>query len=122
MRKNYLAGIIALMILILAAVPAMGEISAKNTEANGKITETVWVDDSGNPAAGPEGYARVKYSYKGMKPLSSIMTQKDFHTKSAADITASGPQRTAVETLRKLNSWMRRATGWKTGRGMPWWS
>ena len=52
MRKNYLAGIIALMILILAAVPAMGEISAKNTEANGKITETVWVDDSGNPAAG----------------------------------------------------------------------
>ena len=64
MRKNYLAGIIALMILILAAVPAMGEISAKNTEANGKITETVWVDDSGNPAAGPEGYARVKYSYK----------------------------------------------------------
>ena len=64
MRKNYLAGVIVFMILILAAFPALGEISAKNTETNGKITETVWVDDSGNPAAGPEGYARVRYTYK----------------------------------------------------------
>ena len=64
MKKNYLAGIIAFMILLLAAIPAVGEISARNTEENGKITETVWVDDSGNPAAGPEGYARVRYTYK----------------------------------------------------------
>ena len=64
MRKNYLAGVIVFMMLILAAFPALGEISAKNTETNGKITETVWVDENGNPAAGPEGYACVRYSYK----------------------------------------------------------
>ena len=64
MKKNYLTGIIAFVILILTVFPAMGEISARNTEANGKITETVWTDDNGNPAAGPEGYTRVRYSYK----------------------------------------------------------
>ena len=52
------------MILVLAAFPATGEISARNTEENGRITETVWTDDNGNPAAGPEGYARVQYTYK----------------------------------------------------------
>ena len=64
MKKNYLAGIIALIICMLAIIPATGEITARNTEENGKVTETVWLDDNGNPAAGPEGYARVRYTYK----------------------------------------------------------
>ena len=60
MKKNYFAGIIALIICMLAVIPATAEISARNTEENGKVTETVWLDDNGNPAAGPEGYARVR--------------------------------------------------------------
>ena len=64
MKKNYLAGMIALIICMLAVIPAMAEISARNTEENGKVTETVWLDDNGNPAMGPEGYARVRYTYK----------------------------------------------------------
>ena len=64
MKKNYFAGIIALIICMLAVIPATAEISARNTEENGKVTETVWLDDNGNPAAGPEGYARVRYTYK----------------------------------------------------------
>ena len=64
MKKNYLTGITILIICMLAVFPAMGEISARNTEENGKITETVWIDNNGNPAAGPEGYACVRYTNK----------------------------------------------------------
>ena len=63
-KKNYLAGLIAIILCILAAFPAMSEISARNTEENGKITETVWLDDDGNPAPGPDGYARIRYTYR----------------------------------------------------------
>ena len=41
-----------------------GEIKAQNITENGIIKETVWQDENGQPAAGPEGYANVKYSYK----------------------------------------------------------
>ena len=37
MKKNYFAGIIALIICMLAVIPATAEISARNTEENGKL-------------------------------------------------------------------------------------
>ena len=43
---------------------ALGEATPRNNEENGKITETVWEDANGEPAAGPEGYAYVRYTYR----------------------------------------------------------
>ena len=57
------------MIVILCCVLALScgaaEVTAETTEANGKVTQIEWKDDEGRPAAGPEGYAKVRYSYKG---------------------------------------------------------
>ena len=52
------------MLCMLIPLTATGEVTARNTEENGKITETVWEDENGQPAAGPEGYYAVRYSYK----------------------------------------------------------
>ena len=51
--------------MMCLAIPfaATGEVQARNTEEKGKIQETVWADENGTPAAGPEGYASVRYSY-----------------------------------------------------------
>lgn len=48
------------------AIPfsAMGDAIPRNTEENGKLKETVWEDENGQPAAGPEGYYAVRYTYK----------------------------------------------------------
>ena len=50
--------------LCLAAAAVRAEVTAVNTENNGKIIQTVWTDEAGNPVPGPEGYASVQYSYK----------------------------------------------------------
>ena len=55
--------ILAVLIALPAAAPA--DVTREDTENNGRITQTVWKDESGNPAAGPDGYASVRYSYKG---------------------------------------------------------
>jgi hypothetical protein len=65
MKKRFLAGMITLLLCISACIYAVGEVHSENTEANGKIKETVWKDDSGQIAAGPEGYAIIRYTYKG---------------------------------------------------------
>jgi len=63
------AGIItALLILVLgllACTGAAAEAVPVNTEENGRITQTIWTDAEGNLTAGPEGYATVRYTYKG---------------------------------------------------------
>ena len=53
--------------LIILAVPltALGEIKTRDFIENGKIKETVWTDEDGQRVAGPEGYASVRYTYKG---------------------------------------------------------
>ena len=56
MKKRLAALITALVLCLLAPLCASAEVKARNIEKNGKITETVWEDEHGNPAAGPEGY------------------------------------------------------------------
>lgn len=61
--KRILAGITALILGILTPFYAMGDIVSRDTEENGKIKETVWEDENGQSAAGPDGYAAVRYTY-----------------------------------------------------------
>ncbi|MBR3334017.1 MAG: hypothetical protein IKG23_06985 [Clostridia bacterium] len=53
-------------LLLCAAIPfsATADVTARNTEENGKLKETVWVDENGQPAVGPDGYYAVRYTYK----------------------------------------------------------
>jgi len=62
--KRMLAGITALTVCLMISFAALGETTARDTEENGKIKMTEWVDENGEPAAGPEGYATVRYTYK----------------------------------------------------------
>ncbi|MCR5566144.1 MAG: hypothetical protein K6F61_04775 [Clostridiales bacterium] len=63
-EKRLLAGITALVMCMVIPFSALGDVKSRNTEENGKITETAWEDDNGQPAAGPDGYAFVRYTYK----------------------------------------------------------
>ena len=63
--KRLLAGIVTMILCLAISLSATGEIQQHNTENNGKLKETFWTDENGQPAAGPEGYASVKYTYKG---------------------------------------------------------
>ena len=55
--------IMLLLCLIFSSMSA-AEVKSVNLEENGKIKETAWQDENGQQAAGPEGYASVKYTYK----------------------------------------------------------
>ena len=63
-EKRILAGITALVLCMMIPFAAMGDVKPRNTEENGKIRETVWEDENGQPAAGPEGYCSVRYTYR----------------------------------------------------------
>ncbi len=64
MKKNkILAGITAIILCVSIPFAACGEVKSRNIEEKGKIRETVWTDEEGQPAAGPEGYASVRYTY-----------------------------------------------------------
>ena len=54
----------ALVLMLTVPFAAMGDVTSRNTEENGKIKETEWVDENGQPAAGPDGYYAVRYTYK----------------------------------------------------------
>ena len=43
----------------------IAEVKQDITEANGKVTQIEWKDDAGKLVPGPDGYAKVRYSYKG---------------------------------------------------------
>ena len=62
-EKKLLAGITALVLCVMIPLCALGDISARSKEENGKTSETVWEDDNGQPAAGPDGYHSVRYAY-----------------------------------------------------------
>ena len=62
--KRILAGITALVLCLAISFAAIGEVKEKSTEENGKIKETVWEDENGKPAAGPDGYHAVRYTYR----------------------------------------------------------
>ena len=53
------------VICFLLPLCAGAEVKAVSTEKNGKVQQIVWTDEAtGEPAAGPDGYAIVKYSTK----------------------------------------------------------
>lgn len=62
--KMIAAGIAALLLCTAAAAGAGGEARAVDTETNGRITQTDWLDENGQLTEGPEGYATIRYSYK----------------------------------------------------------
>lgn len=62
-EKRLLAGITAIILCLVIPFSALGEIQSRNIEEKGKIKETVWTNESGEPASGPEGYASVHYTY-----------------------------------------------------------
>ena len=63
-RVRRLAAWAAAALLLLApGIRARAEVTADKTESRGRVTEINWRDENGNPAAGPEGYATVRYEY-----------------------------------------------------------
>ena len=60
-----LAALAAALLCLAAWTAGQAELTPVSTEKNGKVSQTVWTDEAGNPSAGPEGYATVRYSYKG---------------------------------------------------------
>ena len=60
----------ALAVAALLLIPSAGslaEVTAEKTEIRGKVTEIIWKDENGTVAAGPEGYAMVRYAYSGQE-------------------------------------------------------
>lgn len=84
-RKRLMTGITALFLCVTICAFALGEVHSENTEANGKIKDTVWKDDGGQVTEGPEGYAIVRYTYKG-----SETTEMYFDTEGQPFETAGG--------------------------------
>ena len=53
--------------IVLLAAPMGGNaagITEEKTDSNGRVTSVTWRDGNGQPAAGPEGYAEIRYEYK----------------------------------------------------------
>ena len=62
-ERRFLAGITAVILCLLIPLNALGDIKPRDIQENGIVRETVWEDDNGQLAAGPDGYASVRYSY-----------------------------------------------------------
>ena len=60
-----LTGVLAAMLCLCFMVSGCAEVKPEMTEANGKVTQIEWKDDAGKAVPGPEGYAKVRYTYKG---------------------------------------------------------
>lgn len=63
-RKKGTAILLAAVLCLLVPLGALAGVRAVDTEENGKLKQTEWVDDAGKPAAGPDGYSAVIYSTK----------------------------------------------------------
>ena len=61
--KRILAAHIAAVLCLAITICAAAEVTSRSKESNGRVVETVWTDENGQSAAGPEGYASVRYSY-----------------------------------------------------------
>ena len=62
-EKKLLARIAALSLCALIPLTALGDVNSRYIQENGRIKETVWEDENGQPAAGPDGYYCSRYSY-----------------------------------------------------------
>ena len=56
--------VMAAALLLVSLFGAQAESLTETKDGRGRVTEAVWQDGNGNPAAGPEGYAQVRYTYE----------------------------------------------------------
>ena len=63
-EKKLLTAVTVLILCLMIPFAAIGDVQPRDIEENGRIRETVWEDENGQPAAGPEGYASVRYTYR----------------------------------------------------------
>ena len=77
MKRKLAAGITALVLCLTIPFAAMGDVKSRNIQENGKLKETVWEDDNGQPAAGPDGY------YSDSSPTSATRRRRTARTISS---------------------------------------
>ena len=56
---------LAAAVLCLVTAAAIAETKPQETYIGGKLSKIQWTDENGKPAAGPDGYAEVRYTYHG---------------------------------------------------------
>ena len=74
-------------VFLLTALPlraALGEVKPVETVEKGRVTRVVWQDDAGAPAAGPEGWAEIRYAYHGKD------TEERYYTAEGTPFRMSG--------------------------------
>ena len=76
MMKRLTGIMIAVLCCALVLSFASAEVTADTTEANGKVTQIEWKDEAGNLTPGPEGYARVRYAYKGNDTIETYFDEE----------------------------------------------
>ena len=104
-RVKRTARIIIAVLCVFALSAACAEVKQDITEANGKVTQIEWKNDEGKLVPGPEGYAKIRYSYKGDDITEMYFDENGVTCKSAEGAygkktTTDGKGRTiAVEYL-----------------------
>lgn len=73
----------AALLLVTPGIRAVAEVTADKTESRGRVTEINWRDENGNLAAGPEGYATVKYEYGYNKTTETYYDAEGFPYETA---------------------------------------
>ena len=63
--QRWTALAMAALLLLAPFAGSLAEVTAEKTEARGKVTEITWKNENGTVTAGPEGYAVIRYTYKG---------------------------------------------------------
>ena len=90
--------ILLTLLTVFALAAAQAEVTAVDTEANGKVTQTVWMDSDGSIVPGPQGYAMVRYEYKGAEKTETYYDAEGQPYESAAGcygrkVTVDGKKR-----------------------------
>lgn len=71
--------IAAALLLLMPAGRGLAEVTAvKQEDQRHRVTEITWKDEQGNPAAGPEGYATVRYEYDHNKTTEKYFDEEGF--------------------------------------------
>lgn len=83
--KRLTGMIIAVLCCAIVFSCSYAELTTDKTEANGKVTQIVWKDEAGRPAPGPQGYAKIRYTYKG-----NDITEMYFDEEGAACLSYEG--------------------------------
>ena len=103
--KKRLARMLILVLCVSVLSMGAAEVKQDITQANGKVTQIEWKDDNGKLVPGPEGYAKVRYAYKGDETTEMYFDEEGVTCKSAEGsygkkVTVDGKGRViAVEYL-----------------------